>query len=201
MRGSIKEEIGQLVVDEMKMTKDLVMNVKSNDIIVVTEDFISTKKIVKSWLDLNPDEIEDFNEPATHVNQWRYRSISGHTYNCEFWFNNGKLSGDALLEQFTRVVMNCETIGSRVLGMVCDAGGNNARLMSLLRKSGAKFPTEAWVEEDAVRTVNPYDKYRHIYLFHCATHDLKAMRNALFGLLMALENSSPKQVTALEELY
>ncbi|KAL7490678.1 hypothetical protein ACHAWT_000225 [Skeletonema menzelii] len=110
MRGSIKEEIGQLVVDEMKMTKDLVINVKSNDIIGVTEDFISTKKIVKSWLDLNPDEIEDSNEPATHVNQWRYRSISGHTYNCEFWFNNGSTSFD----------LACQRIMDKLLRITAD---------------------------------------------------------------------------------
>jgi len=180
MRGDVKEEIGQLVVDEMKMTKDVIMNVKSNEIIGITKDFLSMKKIIKSWLDDKPGEIEDFNEPATHVNQWRYRSISGRSYNCEFWYNNGMLSGDTLLEQFTRVVMNCESIGSRVMGMVCDGGGNNARLMSLLRESGAAFPTEAWVGEDAVRTKNPYDKSRYIYLFHCATHGLKSMRNALF---------------------
>ena len=178
MRGDAKEEIGQLVVDEMKLRKDVIMNVSSNDIIGVTDDFISTKKIVKSLLD--QDSIEDFDEPATYVNQWRYRSITGHTYNCEFWYNNGALKGDALLQQFTRVVMNCEMIGSRVFGLVCDAGGNNARLFALLREGGQLFPADAWVNEDAVRTVNPYDKSRYIYLIHCATHDLKAIRNALF---------------------
>jgi len=64
--------------------------------------------------------------------------------------------------------------------LVCDAGGNNARLMSLLRESGLLFPTQAWVGEESVRTVNPYDSSRYIYLIHCATHDLKAVRNALF---------------------
>ena len=180
MRGSVKEEVGQLVVDEMKLRKDVIMNVSSNEIIGVTDDFLSTKKIIKSLLDTDADDIDDLNEPATYVNQWRYRSITGHTYNCEFWYNNGKLTGDALLQQFTRVVMNCEMIGSRVLGLVCDAGGNNARLFALLRESGQQFPADAWVDEDAVRTVNPFDNSRYIYLIHCATHDLKAVRNSTF---------------------
>ena len=184
MRGGVKEEVGQLVVDEMKLRKDVIMNVSSDAIIGVTDDFISTKKIIKSLLDdENSDDLEDiddFNEPATYVNQWRYRSVTGRTYNCEFFYNNGTLSGDALLEQFTRVVMNCETIGSRVLSLVCDAGGNNVRLISLLREGGLLFPTSAWVGEESVRTVNPYDSSRYIYLIHRATHDLKALRNALF---------------------
>jgi hypothetical protein len=78
--------------------------------------------------------------------------------------------------------MNCETIGCLVMGMVCDAGGNNARLFKLLRMSGTgAFPNEAWVGDDAVRCVNPFDTSRYIYLMFCATHVLKAMRNQLFS--------------------
>ena len=91
IRGDTKEEVGQLIVDEMKLRKDVIMNVSSNDIIGVTNDFISTKKIVKSLLDTDSDDIEGYNETATYVNQWRYRSITGRTYNCEFFYNNGTL--------------------------------------------------------------------------------------------------------------
>ena len=172
------EEIGQLIVDEMKLKKDVIINVKSGAVVGLTDDFTSQKKIIKNWLD--EDKPNDMVEPATHVNQWQYRSVTGRTFNCEFFYNGGSLSGNALLEQFTRVVMNCELVGSKVLGLVCDAGGNNARLMNLLRRSGTGFPNTAWVEEDDVRTVNPFDTSRYIYLFHCSTHDLKNMRNALF---------------------
>jgi hypothetical protein len=75
--------------------------------------------------------------------------------------------------------MHCESVGSIVLGMVCDAGGNNARLFKLLR--GREVLNEgAWLDEEMVRTENPYDPTRYIYMYHCSTHDLKAMRNALF---------------------
>eukprot|EP00986_Skeletonema_menzelii_P020755 scaffold32210_cov114-Skeletonema_menzelii.AAC.1 len=173
------EEIGQLIVDEMKLKKDVVINVKSGAVVGLTDDFISQTKIIKTWLD--KDKPNDMVEPATHVNQWQYRSITGRTFNCEFFYNAGSLSGNALLEQFTRVVVNCELVGSKVFGLVCDAGGNNARLMNLLRRSGTGFPNMAWVEEeDDVRTVNPFDPSRFIYLFFCSTHDLKNVRGALF---------------------
>ena len=70
MRGEAKEEVGQLVVDEMKLRKDVIMNVSSNDIVGVTDDFISTKKIIKSLLDDNSndfEDIDDFNEPASYA--------------------------------------------------------------------------------------------------------------------------------------
>ncbi|KAL7524394.1 hypothetical protein ACHAWF_004194 [Thalassiosira exigua] len=126
----------------------------------MTEEFTSTKKILKNLLD---DDMPSAYKPATYVNQWRYRSSNGRTYNCEFWYDAGKLDGDTLLDQFIQVVMRCEIVGSRVLGFVCDAGG----------KGG-------WLPSEAVRTANPYDPSRYIYLYHCSTHDLKATRNALF---------------------
>ncbi len=173
-----KEEIGQVIVDEMKLKKDVIINVKSGAVVGVTDDFICQKKLMKNWLDNDkPDEMV---EAATHVNQWQYRSTDGRVFNCEFFYNSGSLSGNALLEQFTRVVMNCELVGSKVFGLLCDAGGNNARLMNLLRQSGAGFPNMAWVGEDDVTTANPFDPSRRIYLFHCATHDVKNMRNAFY---------------------
>ena len=125
------EEIGQLICDEMKLKEDILVNVVSNKMVGFTEDFISAKKIMKNLLD--DDELENYCKPAKYVNQWRYRSVSGRSFNCEFWFNGGDLDGDAMLEQFIQVVINCEIIGSRVLGFVSDAGGSNARLFKLLR--------------------------------------------------------------------
>ncbi|KAL7537399.1 hypothetical protein ACHAXR_010210 [Thalassiosira sp. AJA248-18] len=75
--------------------------------------------------------------------------------------------------------MRCETVGSRVLGFVCDAGGNNARLFTLLRDK-MPIPEGGWVPIETVKTENPSDPNRNIYLFHCSTHDLKNIRNALY---------------------
>ena len=89
------------------------------------------------------------------------------------------MDGDALLEQYIQVVLHCEMVGARALGFVCDAGGANTRLMKHIR-GGTDIPEGGWLPEDAVRTDNPYDPSRSIYLFHCSTHDLKAIRNQLF---------------------
>ena len=121
--------------------------------------------------------------PGIQVNQWRYPAVDGRSYNCEFWNNAGSLNVDGLLEQFKQVVMRRETVGSRVLSFVCDAGGNNARLMKLLREK-IDIPEVGWLPIEVVRTVNPFaPENRYIYLFHCSTHDLKAMRNALYTSL------------------
>ena len=150
---------------------------KSNKMVGVTEDFICKKKIMKNLMD--EEKIDNHKEPAKYVNQWRYRAVNGRTFNCEFWFNGGSLDGNTLLEQFIQVVLHCELVGARVLGFVCDAGGGNARLMKLLR-GNVNVPEGAWLPEAMIRTVNPYDPTRYIYLFHCSTHDLKAMRNQLY---------------------
>ena len=71
-------------------------------------------------------------DPAIQVCQWHKRAVDGSLFTCAFWYNSGGLKGDELLEQFNQVVMRCETIGFRVLGFVCDAGGPNTRLMKLL---------------------------------------------------------------------
>jgi len=160
-----------------KLQKDVVINVKNGKIEGFSKDFVDMKKLMNNLID--GERIDSFTNPATHVNQWRYRSTDGRSYNCEFWFNYGSLTGDTLLRQFNQVVMHCESVGSIVLGMVCDAGGNNARLFKLLR--GREVLNEgAWLDEEMVRTENPYDPTRYIYMYHCSTHDLKAMRNALF---------------------
>jgi hypothetical protein len=172
-----QEEIGELMCDEMKLKENILINVSSNRMVGFTDDFVSKKKILKNLLD--EDKIESFCEPATYVNQWRYRAVNGRSFNCEFWFNSGSLDGDALLEQFIQVVLRCELAGSRVLGLVSDAGGNNARLMTILR-GNKPIPEGSWLPLDSIRTANPYNPNRCIYLFHCSTHTLKAMRNQLY---------------------
>ncbi|KAL7532996.1 hypothetical protein ACHAXR_004981 [Thalassiosira sp. AJA248-18] len=124
-------EMGEIMCDEMKIKENILYTVSNKKVVGFTEDFVCKKKIMKNMLD--DDEVDTFCHPATYVNQWRYRSVNGRSFNCEFWYNSGSLTGNALLEQFNRVVMSCEAVGSAVLGFVTDAGGNNARLMKLLR--------------------------------------------------------------------
>jgi hypothetical protein len=128
---------------------------------------------------LDDDVVNNMCEPAIQVCQWRARAVDGSSFNCEFWYNSGGLKRDELLEQFNQVVMRCETIGFRVLGFVCDAGGPNTRLMTLLRRK-TELPEGGWLPLNVVTTVNPFETSRKICLFHCSTHDLKAMRNALY---------------------
>jgi hypothetical protein len=72
-------------------------------------------------------------KPATYVNLWRLRTTTNVTQSCEFFFNTGSLSGDELLRQFMRVTAHYEMIGVQILGLLCDAAGQNARLFHLLR--------------------------------------------------------------------
>ena len=172
-----EEMIGQLICDEMKLKGDIAFNVATDEMRGFTEDFADIKKILTKLLD--EDTVESFSKPATYVNQWRFRSVNGNTYNLEFWYNSGSLKGEELLYQFRQVVMRCESVGARVLGMVCDAGGNNARLYKLLA-GATSLPKTGWIPSKCVRIVNPWDTSRCIYTFHYSTHDIKVMRNQFF---------------------
>ncbi|KAL7526978.1 LOW QUALITY PROTEIN: hypothetical protein ACHAWF_001986 [Thalassiosira exigua] len=155
-----KSEAGELMCDAMKLKEDILINVASNEVVGCTTDFICKKKVMKKLLDDN--EVKTVKTVKT------------------YWYNTGSLDGDALLDQFRQVVLRCEIVGSRVLGFVCDAGGCNAHLMKLLR-GNKSLPEGAWIPIRSVCTPNPYcPDSTVIYLFHCSTHDLKAMRNALF---------------------
>ena len=99
----------------------------------------------------------------------------------EFWFNSGSLDGDGLLEQLQQVVAHCEMIQAQAIGFDADAGGGNARLKKLLQGKANLPECGWWLPEDIICTVNPYDPSRFTYLLHCSTHNLKAMRGAMFG--------------------
>ena len=75
--------------------------------------------------------------------------------------------------------MGYEMIGVKILGLACDGGGNNARLFKLL--CFGKEPTEgqSWLDEDLVSFANLADPTRWIAMFHCTTHGIKNMQNAL----------------------
>ena len=110
-----------------------------------------------------------------------FRSVNGVTYVLEFWYNPEQLNGNELLMQCDQIVMRLEMIGVRVLRLVSDAGSINSRLFRLLRTRLDVSSEGAWLPADRIRTPNVYDPTRFIYLFHCTTHGLKAMRNQLYG--------------------
>lgn len=176
--GNEYEEWGQIMSDEMKLQKDVAINIKTGETVGFSRDFFDVKKILRDLL--ADDSKIATTEPATYVNQYRYRGTNGRSFNCNFWFNSGSLPGNVLIQQFIRVVIHCEMVGSRVFGFVCDAGGNQGKLTAMLREDTDVPEDVGWISEDCVRTLNPYDPSRYIYLFPCSTHGVKAFRNQLF---------------------
>ena len=122
-------------------------------------------------------EEEKKSKVAKYCNQFRFRSVYGKTWNCEYHFNNGSLSGEELVHQFFHVIIGLESVGARVYLMLCDGGGNNARMYKLL--IGNASIDDYWLDEEAVSIKNPFDPSRKIFLAHCMTHNHKGARNAL----------------------
>jgi hypothetical protein len=69
------------------------------------------------------EDYDDSKHVAKKVNLFRIRTIYGISENFEFFYNDGSLTGDDLLEQVLRVIMLCEMTGLRVYILVSDAGG------------------------------------------------------------------------------
>ena len=75
----------------------MLYNVPNRKAVDFTADFICKRQIMKTLLD--EKEIASFCKLATyHVDQWLYRSMNGRSFNCEFWYNSGNLSGNVVLE-------------------------------------------------------------------------------------------------------
>ena len=69
-----------------------------------------------------------------------------------------------LLRQFKQVVQNCEYIGSEVYGLVLDAGGKNARFVSMLHDL-KKLPSSVWLDDDTCYINNRINKSRRVYFW------------------------------------
>ena len=87
--------------------------------------------------------------------------------------------------QLFHILTFCNTVGCRIFGLASDAGGNNARLFSLLRHT-KKLPDVASLSPEFVTFQDPtiYENIT-IAMFHCATHNLKAARNAYLASSIA----------------
>jgi hypothetical protein len=128
--------------------------------------------------------------PAVYVNQWRFRFAYGVLHNAKFFFNDGSLDGDELLDQLIPVLLSYDLVGAKVIGIVSDAGGNNAGLIKLLRAGTRPNLQLEQVEPNLVTFVNPFDLSRRVAIWLCSTHNLKSMRNKL--LASRLNYNSPR---------
>jgi len=107
------------------------------------------------------------------VNQWRFCGIKGVIHNGEYFFNSSSLTGDELLHQFMHMVLCYESIGIRILGCVCDAGGKNSRLFTSLRCLSSIDDNASQLLDDCFLIRNPAFPSWKIALWFCATHQLK----------------------------
>ena len=172
-------EYGHILCDEIKLKLELWWNGESHEIIGFSDEIRDFSKIVGSVT--NGTTLTK--EPTTYANVFRFRSsfpTPNKIVNLNFFFNSGSLSGSELLSQFNHVVLACEMANMQVHGFVSDAGGNNARLMTLLRENN-DVGDDAWAPDNCIRCKNPVDSTRFIYLWHCSVHLLKSLRNQLFA--------------------
>ena len=73
--------------------------------------------------------------------------------------------------------------------MVSDGGGGNTKFFKLISEYQ---PLQGiWINEKCLRTLNPVDPCRYIYIWSCSTHSLKALRNTLY-------RSQPNQSRSLK---
>jgi len=167
----------------MKLDQGVGINVKNNEMTCMSSDFYDMNKIIKNLLD--NEEIDKQHEPAVYVNQYCYRSTAGRVYNVMFFFNSSSLTANIAIQQLHWVIMACEMAGSRVMGFICDGGGSGSmqRLFLYLRKE-EELPEVSWLPIRFVRFRNPYDPTRWIYMFHCATHNLKNGRGQIWPSLL-----------------
>jgi hypothetical protein len=79
------------------------------------------------------------------------------------------------------VLISYELVGAKVLGIVSDAGGNNAGLIKLLRAGRRPNLQLEKVESNMVTFINPFDPTRRVAIWLCSTHNLKSIRNQLLS--------------------
>jgi hypothetical protein len=177
--------IGQLVFDEMKLETGVFWRTSDHTVcgFASANQNSTIRSVLSDMLQNDSDGAEEFHDtsaPALYVNQWRFRSIYNVIHNSNFFFNSGSLDGNELLSQMMHVVCGYETIGVKIYGIVCDAGGSNRGLFKLLRNAlKLGLVGVERVPPGYLKFINPYDPTREIAIFNCSTHNLKNVRNAL----------------------
>ena len=76
------------------------------------------------------------------------------------------------------VMILYESLGVKICGLVCNGGGGNSKFIWLLR---CNLPgLHVWPDSDNDYWTYPLYYNRHMYIWSCATHSLKATRNTLY---------------------
>jgi hypothetical protein len=180
-------EHGHIGCDEMHLKAGLWWNSSNHDIAGFEGNCQNFDDEIRSLLKPSSHAVRKL---ATKVNQFKYRSVTNNSFNCEYFYNPGSLSGKTLVNQCLSVIKSLEAINCKVYGLATDAGGCNANLFALLRQG---ITLQAlWFDDDKVSFVNPVDPSRLIWIWHCTTHLLKAFCNQL-------QTSSPKGAKAFKD--
>ena len=162
--------IGQLLFDELKLKKQLLINTKSNEVIGLVSDSGKIEDVLKDDMknligynksntsnnkskkdDSNLDDDEkDMSDVgiATYVNLFRFRNLFNQCYNLEYYYSDGTMSSDDVFSQIQHCLLMSAMIDVKIVALVSDAGGANSGLHKLLRK-GKKLPTNvSWISEE-----------------------------------------------------
>ena len=187
-----KKEKGLLQVDEMKLKHGVYWNTQTGEAGGLANDMLDMDTFMTRLLSEEGNKVE----AAVYVNQWQYVAFGtdgNETWACEHFFNNGSLTGETLARQYNQVVRNCESISSEVYGVCLDAGGNNARFVSMVSEL-KRLGTNIWIDDEQCYAKNVKDPSRRIYFWYCCTHLFKSWRGQLL-------TSSAKGKKAFKDKY
>jgi hypothetical protein len=118
-------------------------------------------------------------KPAMYVNIWRLRTTKNLAHNCEFFFNNGSLTGNELLRQFLRVVGHCKLIGVSILGLLNDAAGQNVKFVDFLTSANTRITVTGYLSVKDITLADHINPTQSMAAYQCLSHNLKASRNRL----------------------
>ena len=153
---------GHLMMDEIKLKNGISFNCKSKEVIGFLSDNLNTKHMLEEIL--NGTKKKKSGEVlSVYANQWLFRSTNGVVHNADFYFNTGSLDGNELIRQFIDVVTSYELLGIKNYGIVSDGGGGNTKLFNTI--SIYKPLKAKWINNKYLRTINPVDLSRYIYIY------------------------------------
>ena len=166
--------------NKMKVKHGVLWNSQTGKLVGIAKDMLDLSSVLKRLLLEEGDEVK----PAESVNCWKVvifgeKEIEG--WMVGFFFNDGSLTGDTLLNQFDYVTVCVESINVKIHGLCMDAGGNNARFTLLLRDYVRLKGDVVWVDDELCYVENVFDPSRRIYFWFCLTHLFKAMQNQLLA--------------------
>ena len=96
--------------------------------------------------------------------------------------------------QLFHVLSMCNNVNIRILGLCLDGGGNNSRLLSLLRHE-AKLGNSNWFDDESLISfkdptlASNNESENRISVMNCSTHNQKALRNAFLNSTTKLRSA------------